>query len=184
MTAPFDGTIMAIPVAQGDRVAAGAVLATLVRQDGVVVTVGVDPARLAALHLGQPATVQTLSGGGRLAATVLRVDAMLDPRTRLVNVDLSVSSGTLLSGVDVRAEITVGQLDGWLVPHDAVLQDADGTHLFQVAIGRAALVKVTVLGIRGDTDVVSGPLVASRPVVLDGAVQLTDGAALRLGATR
>lgn len=179
--APFDGTVVAVPVAQGDRVAAGAVLATLARRDGIVVTVGVDLTRLAALHPGQPATVRALSGGAVLAATVLRVDATLDPRTRLVDVDLSVSSGTVLSGTDMRAEITVGQLSGWLVPHDAVLQDADGLHLFQAASGHAALVRVTVAGIQGDTDIVSGPVVASRPIILNGAAQLGDGVALRLG---
>ncbi len=181
--APFDGTLVAVPVAQGDRIAAGAVLATLARRDGIVVTVGVDQARLAALHPGQPATVQALSGGALLAATVLRVDATLDPHTRLVDVDLSISSGTVLPGADMRAEISVGQLSGWLVPHDAVLQDADGLHLFQAASGHAALVRVTLAGVQGDTDILSGPVLASRPIILNGAAQLGDGASLRLAPT-
>ena len=43
ITAPFDGVVSAIPVTQGQRVAAGAPLVTVTRQDGLVVTVGVEP---------------------------------------------------------------------------------------------------------------------------------------------
>ena len=43
LTAPFDGIVATVPVAQGDRVQAGATLMTLTRLDGLVVTVGIDP---------------------------------------------------------------------------------------------------------------------------------------------
>lgn len=179
VSAPFDGTLVSVPVSPGDRVAAGTPLATLARGTGIVVTVGVDPARLSSVHPGQPATVRALYGGPILVASVLRVDASLDPRSRLVNVDLSVSNGSPLPGIDMRAEITVGRLAGWLVPHDAVLQDSSGTVLFQADAGTAHLVRVGVLGMVGDTDVVSGALTPSWPIVRDGASQLADGARLR-----
>ena len=182
VVAPFDGTVVGIPVAQGDRVAAGTPLATLARRDGIVVTVGVEPDRLAALHPGQPAIVQPSRGGPVRPATVLRVDAALDPRSRLVDVDLAVLAGQVLSGSDMRSEITVGTLSGWLVPHEAVLEDAGGAFLYQAMAGRAVRVEVEVRASGGDTDLVNGPLAASEPIVRTGASQLGDGTALREAA--
>ncbi|TLU71107.1 efflux RND transporter periplasmic adaptor subunit [Lichenicoccus roseus] len=178
VTAPFDGTVVAVPVAAGDRVAAGATLATLARNDGIVVTVGVDPDRLADLHPGQAAIVQALRGGPARPASVLRVDAALNPRSRLVDVDLAATAGQVLPGSDMRAEITVGTLSGWLVPHAAVLEDGGGAYLFQADAGKAVLVKVAVLALDGDTDLVTGPIVASQPIVRTGASQLDNGDAL------
>ncbi|WP_428375140.1 efflux RND transporter periplasmic adaptor subunit [Lichenicoccus sp.] len=177
--APFDGIIVTLAASAGEHVAAAAPLATLARRDRIVVTVGVDPARMASVHAGQPATVQALAGGPELAAAVRRVDAALDPRSRLVDVDLAVPAGAVLPGADCAAAITVGTLQGWLLPHAAVLQDAEGSFLFQIRDGKAVRVPVTVLGTDADTDLVSGALEARRAVVLDGAAQLSDGAAVR-----
>jgi biotin carboxyl carrier protein len=41
--APFDGVVSAIPVAQGDTIAPGAPMITLMRIDGLVVSVGIEP---------------------------------------------------------------------------------------------------------------------------------------------
>ena len=179
VAAPFDGILVSVPVATGDQVATGAPLAVVVRSDGIVVTVGVDPEQLAGLHAGQAATVRPLGGGPLLPATVRRVQAVLDPRTRLVDVDLAVAAGALLPGRDMRSEIALGTASGWLVPHQAVLEDPAGTYLFQVEGGRAVMVRVAVRDVDGDTDLVTGPLVASRPIVRTGGSQLGDGALLR-----
>ena len=182
VTAPFDGTVVTVPVAQGERVAAGAPLATVARDDGIVVTVGVDPDRLPVLHPSQAASVQDLRGGPMRPASVLRVDAALDPRTRLVDVDLAAVAGQVLPGSDMRAEITVGMLSGWLVPHEAVLEDSAGAYLFQANAGKAVLVRVAVHGYDGDIDLVTGAIVASQPIVRAGASQLGDGDALHEAA--
>ena len=44
LTAPFDGIVATIPVSTGDRVQPGVPLLTLTRLDGLVVTVGLEPA--------------------------------------------------------------------------------------------------------------------------------------------
>ncbi len=178
VAAPFDGTVITVPVAAGDRVAAGSPLATVSRRDGIVITVGVNPDRLDDLHPGQAATVQALHGGPARRASVLRVDAALDPRSRLVDVDLAATAGQVLPGSDMCAEITVGTLSGWLVPHGAVLEDSGGAYLFQANAGKAVLVKVAVRAFDGDTDLVTGPIVASQPIVRTGASQLDNGDAL------
>ncbi len=184
LTAPFDGIVASIAVAQGDRLQPSAPLMVLTRLDGLVVTVGFDPADRARLRQGLPATLQRLGGGASLAGAVLRIDGMLNPKTRLIDADISVPPSSIIAGEAYRATITVGQVEGWRVPHDAVLTDDEGAFLFQVDAGKAARVAVGIVGRDGDQDIVQGKLDPQRPVVIEGGPQLSDGAAVRdAGAT-
>ena len=181
VTAPYDGVVNTIPVAQGDHVTAGAALLTLTRLggsgvDGLVVTVGVEPSMHARVQPGQSVVLHRLGTNGQdLTGHVLRIDGVLNAKTRLVDVDIGVDRGSLLSGEVFEADIAIGTLQGWLVPHGSVLQGDDGDTLFQVKAGKAVRVGVQDLGSRGDTDVVSGKLEPSLPVVTDGATQVSDG---------
>ena len=182
VTAPFDGIVSAIATAQGDRVQPGAPLMTLTRLDGLVVTVGVEPVLRAKVKPGQQVALQPLAGGDVLNGHVLRIDGVLNPKTRQIDADISVPPGSVISGEAFRAAITVGQLTGWIVPHDAVLTDDRGPYLFQIADGKAVRVDVALAGTKGDTDAVRGKLDPSRPVVVQGNYQLDDGMAVRAEA--
>jgi membrane fusion protein (multidrug efflux system) len=179
LTAPFDGVVSAIPVAQGDRVASGAALLNLTRRDGLVVTVGIEPADRERVQPGQAVTMQRLGGGATLDGKMLRVDSVLNPKTRLIDADIEVVPGSVLSGEAFRADIVVGKLDGWIVPRDAVVVDGDSAHVFQAADGKATAVAVHVAGALGLTDVVTGPLDPAKDLVVQGTAQLMDGAAIR-----
>lgn len=186
LTAPFDGVVSAVPVAQGDRVQPGVALVTLTRAGGLVVTVGVEPAQRRRLKLGQPAQLASLDGGldpgePLLQGKLVRIDKVLNPRTRLVDVDIAPDKGSaeLLQGQAFRSRIEVGQSQGWLLPRDAVLDDEQGAYLFQVADGKALRVNVKRIGGDETTTVVDGPLDPARPLVTLGNYQLSDGAAVR-----
>lgn len=179
LTAPFDGVVDGIPVTQGERVAAGAPLVRLMRTGGLVVTVGIEPAAMARVQVGQAVKLTPLMGGKAVEGHVLRLDGMLDPRSRLVDADIAVPAGTLLPGTPWRADITVGTFQGWLVPRDAVLTDKQGPALYQVANGKAVRVGVRILGTPSNIDVVAGPLDLARPLVTQGNYQLSDGTAVR-----
>lgn len=181
IAAPFAGVVGSIPVSQGDRVAAGAALITLTRAGGLVVTAGVEPAERGRIKAGQHVHLTPLSRGVPAThGTVVRVARMLNPKTRLLDVDVA-PVGELLQGEAFQADIEAAQLKGWLVPRDAVLRDDEGDHLFQVQDGKAQRVAVRRLGGDGDISVVDGPLDAKRPLVISGNYQLSDGAAVRQG---
>ena len=179
LTAPFDGIVATVPVAQGDRVQAGAALMTLTRLDGLVVTVGIEPGQRDRVHPGQAVRLEPLAGGAQLDGKVLRVDGVLNSKTRLVDADVSLSPGSAISGTAFRADITIGQLQGWIVPHDAVLSDDKGAYVFQVAGNTASRVSVTVTGAAGNDDVVDGKLDPRRKLVVQGNYQLSDNATVR-----
>lgn len=181
VTAPFDGIVETVPVAQGVRVAPGTPLLTLIARNGLVVTVGVDPAEIHSIRAGETAELTRLSGGEPLAGRVIRVDGVLNPLTRMVDADISVPPDEVLSGEAFAAHIQVRLLKGWLVPHAAVLSDASGAWVFQVAGGHGVRVGVTVEVNNGDTDLVTGNIEPGNALVVDGAWQLTDGMAVRTG---
>lgn len=181
LVAPFDGVVASVPVAQGERVAAGVALLTLTRSAGLVVACGIEAADLALVAAGQTATLSPLDGSTAVAqGKVARVGQRLNPATRLVDADIAVDSATLLEGAAYRVEIAAGELDGWLVPRAAVLDDDAGTYVFQVAGATARRVAVARLSADGETAVVDGELDPALVVVVSGNSQLDDGARVRL----
>jgi membrane fusion protein, multidrug efflux system len=180
LTAPFDGVVATIPVAPGNRVPAGTPLLTLTRLDGLVVTVGIEPDARNRVRPGQKVHLVPLGTGVQLDGQVIRVNGVLDPRTRLIDADVSVPAGAVISGATFRADITVGQLQGWIVPHDAVINDDTGAYVFQVVGNTASRVAVTVAGTAGNDDVVDGKLDPQRPLVVQGNYQLSDHTAVRV----
>ncbi|WCT72208.1 efflux RND transporter periplasmic adaptor subunit [Sphingomonas naphthae] len=177
--APYDGIVTTIAATQGDRTAAGQALLTIASGRKLVATVGVPSADVARMKAGQSADVTPLAGGGTLAATVTRVGATLNPRTRLIDVDLGVAPGVAVNGEAVRAAIRTGAASGWVVPHRAVVTASGQPHLLQVVNGKAAAVPVSILSTGSDADVVAGPVHRHRPIIIDGAYQVGAGGAVR-----
>lgn len=180
LAAPFDGVVAAIPVAVGDRPAAGSTLASVAPAAALQVSAGVEPGERGRVRAGQSVTLEPLGGGAPLHGRVLRVDAMLNPKTRLVDVDISGASAQAIAGEAFRARIDVGSVQGWLAPHEAVQVQDGAAFVYQVAGGKAVKVPVRILQTGRDTDVVAGGIEPNRPLVTTGAYQLDDGAAVRV----
>lgn len=179
LTAPFDGVVSTVPVAQGDRIAAGAPLVTLTRGGGLLVTLGIEPADRERVRVGQSVQMQSLGGEATVhGGKIVRIDRVLNPKTRLIDADVAAND-ELLQGDAFRARIQVGILSGWLAPRDAVLDDDDGAYVFQVANGRAVRVNVKRIGSDDKTAVIDGPLDAQRALVVEGNYQLEDGMPVR-----
>ena len=179
LTAPVDGVIATVPVAPGDRPAAGAALVTLNRSSGVQVSLGLEPGWRSQVKVGQAVRLEPLGGGPAIDGHVIRVDAVLNPRSRLLDVDVAVPAGQAISGEAFRARVAVGVLQGWLLPHEAVRVEDGKAFVFQVAGGKAHRVDVEVAQAGRDVDVAQGPLDPARPLVTVGAYQLDDGDAVR-----
>ena len=187
LSAPFDGIVSALLVAPGARVAAQTPLLTIARASRLVAAVGVEPDVQAQLATGQPAQLEPLYAGGVSNGRVVSVSAILDPATRLVAVLIDPAQDNpaavgLLPGSPVRATVQIGTMAGWLAPRDAVLTDAQGAYVFQLGIGKAVRVDVSIIGMAGTTTVIAGPLDTARPLITGGNYQLQDGAAVRTAA--
>jgi RND family efflux transporter MFP subunit len=177
LAAPFDGFVSTIAATQGDVLQAGAPLLSLTRADGIVVSVGVEPDIAHPVTVGDPAILVPLGPGQAVKGMVRRVAGVLDAHTHLLAVDIA-PAGTVLAGMGYRAEITIGQWQGWLLPRDALLGNGNAWHVFQVANGKAVAVPVTIVGESDAVTVVSGALDPQRPLVVVGNTQLEDGMAV------
>jgi RND family efflux transporter MFP subunit len=177
--APFDGIVMSVAVNSGDRVAEKAALLTIARGDAMTINVGAEPSDRRKLKPGQAVTLTPVDGGDPVAATVTSVGAMVNPKSRLIDVVVTPAAGSAVPGEGFRADITVGQFEGWVMPRNAVLNDYEGAYVFQVAGEKAVRVAVTIVGMPGKSAVVDGPIDPDRKLVTIGNYQLADGTVIR-----
>ncbi|QGZ56111.1 efflux RND transporter periplasmic adaptor subunit [Paraburkholderia acidiphila] len=191
VTAPVAGVVTQLAAVPGDQIQAGTALAQLVAANGPAgnaanVALGVEPADALKLRVGARVVLRPLSaslGSQRAQGRVVLVGAAIDAQSQLVNVGANVPlAGTaFLPGTRVRADIDTQTGTWWNVPRAAVLQDARGSYLYQVAPdNKAHRVDVTVKVEHGDTYGVDGALDASRPLVVVGNYELEDGMAVRV----
>lgn len=184
--APFDAIVLKVDAGPGSVVAPGGALIELARPDGLMVELGIDPARALSVKAGDPVSLSPLSAGKKeLSGKVLLRSAVVDSSTGLVPVQVSFPAGALLIGENVHATISVGQKSGYLVPHSAILINGDGGTYVVQAVGTVAKkVSVQVIGSDGDNDVVEGKLDSTAPIVLAGNYQLDNGTKLRIAETK
>jgi RND family efflux transporter MFP subunit len=180
LRAPYDGIVNALPVAQGDRIAAGAAVVQLGRADRLRALLALEPAQSALVRSGTP----VLDGTKPFEATIASTGDLVDPKSQMVTAIVELPEGVrarLVAGARVQAMIRLGQRDAWVVPRQAVLSDEQGTYLFQVRAGKAHRVAVTRIAEVGQLLGVDGPVDRASPVVVLGNYELNEGMSVREG---
>lgn len=182
LRAPFRAIVTALTASPGAIVAEGTSLLVLARPSGLVLEAGLRAAQASAVHPGDAATVTPIGGGRTLSARVVLCGSIVDAGSGLVPIEIALPPGQMLPGEAAEVTITTGELYGYVVDHSAILVDGDGKpYVVQAAGMKARKVPVTILGMQGDRDVISGEhLDAGQPLVLSGNYQLTDGMRMRL----
>ena len=181
LEAPFDGVVTALSVSKGDRVAAGAPLMTLAETEKVRLAIGVEPADIGKVAPGQPVILNSvLPGREPISSKVKSVGAAIDPKTRNVPVFIDLSGAKLIPGEDLRAEIRIKDVEGWIISRDAVGIDNKGAFVFQVDDEHAKRVNVNVLASADELSVIEGNIDPGKKIVQVGSYQIADGDALRV----
>ena len=93
---------------------------------------------------------------------------------------VDLSGVRLLPGEDLRAEIRIKDLEGWLISREAVGFDNKGAFVFQVDDEHAKRVNVNVLGSADELSVIQGDIDPEKKIVQVGNYQIADGDALRV----
>jgi membrane fusion protein, multidrug efflux system len=182
ITAPFNSIVMSVQAAQGDRLAAGAPLLQLARAGGQRVLVGVEPDDAKRVRPGMVVSIAPVfSSESRVSGRVAQVFGMINPQTQMVDVMVNVANDGLMPGTRVRAEIKVAERAAWVVPRSAVLHDADGAYVFQVADGKAHRINVQTGLENNGLIAVQGLFDTGEAVVSLGNYELRDGMAVREG---
>ena len=184
ITAPFDAIVTQLQATPGE-VVSGSLLVELTQPDGLMLTAGVVPSEAMSVENGNSVTLTPIGGGKPLQGKVVFRGSFVDATSGLVPVDVSVPQGEALLGEMFRADIDVGYVKGYVVPHHAVLvNDAGLPYVVQSDKLIAKTVMVQVLNSVPGEDVISGPLDPSMPLVVDGAYQMDDGTQIRVDSSQ
>jgi membrane fusion protein, multidrug efflux system len=183
VNAPYDGYIASLAVAPGDRLQPNTTVMKLARTDqGTRIMVGLEPEEARRVKPGMTAELSPVfAPDQRLQGSVAAVGGTLNVASKRIDTWINgpAASDTLVPGTTVTARIAVAQHTGWAVPRQAVLHDAAGDYVFQVADGKARRVSVRI-GLQSDQQTeISGSLDPSLSIVTLGNYELQDGTVVR-----
>jgi membrane fusion protein (multidrug efflux system) len=179
--APFAAIVTTLTARPGEIVSAGTPLLDLAAPGHLVLTVGVVPAQAAEVNADDPAKVTLVGATQPVTGRVLLRGAVAQSGSGLVPVEISLPPGSLLPGEMAEAAITTREMEGYVVPHEALLVNEKGApYVVQAANGIAHKVPVRVLDANGDRDLISGALDPRAWLVLTGNYQLDDGMRIRI----
>ncbi len=178
--ASFAAVVTAVSAVPNSIVAEGAPLVELAKPTGLVLSAGVVPAQAALIERGDAALVEAIGRAGSFTSRVTLRGSAVDVTSGLVPVEIALPQGALLPGETARASITVGEAQGFVVPHAAILANDQGAaYVVQVVAGVAKSVPVRILASAGEQDAIEGPLDAKAPLIVEGNHQLQDGMKVR-----
>jgi membrane fusion protein (multidrug efflux system) len=182
ISASFDGVVSLLSIQQGDRVLPGMPILQLSRAGKLRATLGVEPEDIGRLRVGMTVQITSVFGNQpAVASKLLQIHGVINPLTRLVDVDIELQGATsgLLPGMQIRGTIILDNKASWVVPRAAVLRDEQGSFLYQVRAHHAVRVPVTTGVDSGEHTAVSGALDSKLPVVVSGNYELQDGMRVR-----
>ncbi len=182
VSASFDGVVSLLSIQQGDRVLSGIPVMQLSKAGKLRATLGIEPEDIRRLRVGMTVEIASVFGNQPMvAARLLQIHGVINPLTRLVDVDLELqgAANSLLAGMQVRGKIALNNKEAWVVQRSAVLRDKQGSFLYQVRDGHALRVPVTVAMESGNSAALSGALDSKLRVVVSGNYELQDGMMVR-----
>jgi membrane fusion protein (multidrug efflux system) len=189
--APFRARVGLVDLHPGQYLEQGSVLTTLQGvEEAVHVDFAVAQEVAAELAPGQGVRVQPGGGAAPLAATIVAVDARVDPATRnaLVRARIEDAAAAPAPGSSVRVLVPVGApVAAVAVPVTALRRGPEGDHVFVVAAapdGRPrARARAVRAGAAGEEEVlILEGLEAGETVAASGSFKLRDGTLVSIAA--
>ncbi|WP_053062345.1 efflux RND transporter periplasmic adaptor subunit [Photobacterium aquae] len=188
LRAPFDGTVNTVYLREGEYVSRGEAMLHLVntRQQEIRLQA---PISIAA-KLERNSSFVITAGALEFEATLSTVGASADVKSRLLELRLLPQGQTLVIGQPVRVAIPERYtVEGVMVPHDAIVTNAQGKVMFVVnrdesEQARVKAIPVEILyGVDGHV-VVKADVAIGKEIVIRGATGLSDGQKVEVTATR
>lgn len=179
LTAPFDGTVVSVAVAAGDRFLANTNLIQISRNGFMEARLGIEPEDSRQIAPGLKVQLSAVFNPKDVVeGEVRQVTGQIDPQTQLVNVLVRFKGNVFLPGTRVRGDIAITGHKAQAIPRQSVLRDGGGAYVFQVKDGKARRVSVAT-GLEDDnwTEILSPPL-SNLPIVTLGNYELQDGMAV------
>ncbi len=184
--APFDAKIAARHVDLGTYVGPSQPVFRLVSDEQIYLKVNVPEQDSGHVALGKPVTVRIGAlGGDAIAGKVVRIAPAIDPKTRMLRVDVELAptdkqaeaAKRVRPGMYAQVQLELGSRDEAVtVAKQALLEERGGTPFVWVTDGGEAQKKQLLVGLRGRArvEVVEG-LEGGEEVVMRGFEKLEPG---------
>jgi multidrug efflux system membrane fusion protein len=126
--APFEGSVLSSPVELGTYVDTNGIIATIVDNDPLVVSVHIPQQKIVNLKIGQPAAVKVATGQER-GGTIRYIAARADQGTRTFRVEVEVPNAddAIPAGISAEATIPTGSVMAQFISPAELSLDAAGS---------------------------------------------------------
>ena len=113
----------------------------------------------------------------KFTGIIKEISPLINPRSRTASVKIKIanSNGLLKPGMFSRADLTLGNYSGLVVPLDAIVKNGAEQYIYLIREGKAKRVKVETGRYLTDKIEVKGEIVAGEKVVIMGQNMITDG---------
>ena len=183
LTAPRAAIVTRLAVAAGDHVAQDGALLTLASSDGLVAQLTLQPSA-SPVTAGAAVTLRPAIGGPPITSRITLVAKAPNPDSKVLTAAAPLPGSSLPVGAAVRGDVVTGAHTGLTAPRAAVVFDETGAHVFTIGGGKAHRVFVTPGAEQGDDIEISGPIKAGDTLAVEGAYELEDGMAVKVGAAK
>jgi membrane fusion protein, multidrug efflux system len=188
--APIAGVVQTRTVQQGQYLQAGAVLATILQRDPMLLRFQVTEQDAPRLKPDMAATLQLKESPRAFTAKISLVGGAADPATRMVPITAQIDQTDhqywLRPGAFCEVTVPIGNArKGIVVPSLAVQPTEKGNVVYVVDDNHIAHAKLVELGMHtpeGGVELTRG-VAAGELLVVRGIEPLTDGAPVKLGST-
>ena len=188
LVAPFDGIIGLRKVSVGDYVNPGQDLANIEDIESLKVDFRIPEIYAMQIKVGQEVVIRLDAIPGRtFTGKVYAINPAFDPNGRAIILRASMANrdGTLRSGMFARVALLIDEREeAVVVPESALIPVGQDHFIFRVVDDKAVMTKVKVGQRRkGQVEIVDG-LEKDAVIVVEGALKLRDGAAVRTMAAK
>ncbi len=168
ITAPFAGRIETLDLDEGEFVSAGTDVGRLVDITPLTVAIQVPQQSLTRLAVGQPATVNFITGEERSGTvTFVGTSAASETRTFLAEIEVTNDDGAIPAGISAEIIIPTGEATAHFLSPSIVSLDTQGTlgvktvnaenvvEFFAIQVVKAQIDGIWVIGLPETVDVIT-----------------------------
>ena len=134
ITAPFDGIIIELPVAEGDEIDEGSEICMVMGKDGYTMNISVDELNISYIELGQQVKYSIDALTGSYTGEVVSISYNGSTSGSVTNYQIKAKLDYIegvYPGMSASAEIVIEDSgDGLLVPVDAVYTSGDTNYVY------------------------------------------------------
>ncbi|MCX6046641.1 MAG: efflux RND transporter periplasmic adaptor subunit [Chloroflexi bacterium] len=175
ITAPINGTVMAVDVEAGQRVAEGSVMLTLADPKQLKLTINVAESDITQIKQDQAAAITIDAFPGRtFTGQVSDISPASSSTTGLIEYPVTVvltdqdldAVKPGMTSVAAISETNTSLADGWFVPTDSIKKEGTDSVVTVVRNETSTPVKVTPATIQGEWTLVKSPALQANDLVL------------------